>query len=58
LGGEVQAGMILGYSRVVKTTKTVKKTVKTQRTVSRKVVKRTITETVNGVTRTRTVTRV
>jgi len=58
LGGKVQAGMILGYSRVVKTTRTVKKVVKSRRTVTRKVVRKTVTETKNGVTTTRTVTRV
>lgn len=59
-GGQVNAGMILGYSRVVKrkttrSTRTITKSYK--RTITR-VVKKVIKETKNGVTRTRTITRV
>jgi len=59
-GDGASAGMVLGYSRVtkrVKKTKTITQSKSYKRTISR-VYKKTIKETKNGVTRTRTVTRV
>lgn len=61
-GKDVNGGMILGYSRVTKktrtkTTKTVTQSKTYKRTINR-VVKKKITEVVNGVKRTRVVTRV
>jgi len=57
-GMSVNGGVVLGYSRVkkvVKSTKTVTKSFK--KTVTR-VVKKVITETKNGITRTKTITRI
>lgn len=57
-GGEVAAGMILGYARVERTTTRTKTATKTYKKVVTRVVKKTITETKNGVTTKRIVTRV
>jgi len=59
-GGQVSAGLNLGYSRVTrreKQTKTITQTKSYQRTI-RRVYKKTITEKVGGRTVTRTITRV
>jgi len=61
-GTSVNAGMILGYSRVVKTkktttTKTTNQTISYKRTITR-VYKKKVTETKNGVKTTKIVTRV
>jgi hypothetical protein len=57
-GGEVAAGMILGYARVEKTTTRSKTVTKSYKKVVTRVVKKTITETKNGVTTRRIITRV
>jgi len=60
--GSVNGGMILGYSKVTKRekvtrTKTINQSVSYKKTINR-VYKKVVKETVGGVTRTRTVTRV
>jgi hypothetical protein len=59
-GAQVSGGLVLGYSRVTKRekkTQTITQTKSYKRTITR-VFKKTITETKNGVTRTKVVTRV
>jgi hypothetical protein len=59
-GAQVSGGLVLGYSRVTKRekkTQTITQTKSYKRTITR-VFKKTITETKNGVTKTRVVTRV
>jgi len=59
-GAQVSGGLVLGYSRVTKRekkTQTITQTKSYKRTITR-VFKKTITETKNGVTKTKVVTRV